>query len=357
MGNNINHLLVITPGFPESEADTTCLPFVQQMMLCYQRKFPACIISIISLQYPYSARAYIWHGMQVYGMGGANKKGLWKLLLYQKAIHKGRQIHRTVPINAILSLCLSETSLIAKWLSEKSKIPFAIWMFGQDAKKGNKYFKLVKPNFDQLLPISAYQSDVLYKFYGFRASTIVHNGINQAIFPALSATTRKIDMLAAGSLISLKQYELFIRLVAHIKQNGYYKVKAVIIGAGPEEQKLKTLSTTLDLNENIRFVGPLDHASTLSMMNEARLFIHPSSYEGHSTVMLEALYMGCDVVSFIPAADQPVSENHICIDWEEMKETTLHLMNTKQDYKQVIPYNMEDSAAQLQQVLHSMITS
>lgn len=352
MASALKHMLVIAPGFPDGESDTACLPFVQQMLLTFSRQYPQTTITIVTLQYPFAKQQYIWHGMQVYALGGKNKTGLSKLLVCNKAAEVCKSIHRQTPVDAILALCLCETAWVAKRFGTKYDLPFVIWMFGEDAKAGNKYFKVVKPTAEQLLPISAWQANVLQQAYGFKAKYIVNNGINRKIFPELNdATKRDIDLCAAGSLIPRKQYHIFIEVVRHVKGNGYPQVRGVLIGGGEEEAELKALSKKYAVADNIIFTGALSHTETLDWMNRSRIFVHPASYEGHSTVMLEAMYSGCDVVSFLPAGDMAMEQAQECKEEEEMNRTCLSLMSDKQNYKRALHYDMEDSAAKIYAIL------
>jgi Glycosyltransferase len=352
MAKELKHLLVITPGFPDGGADTACLPAVQQFLSCYRRIYDRCAITVVALQYPFKKSAYTWHDISVHALGGQNKSGLAKLLLCLKAVSVCSRIYKHNPYDAILSFCLCETAWVGKRVASKYELPFAIWMFGQDAKPGNKYFKLVQPGTEQLLPISAWQSEVLEKAYQFKADNIVNNGVNTLSFPVLnSAAQRDIDLCAVGSLISLKQYHLFIDVVKHVKENGYPNVKAVLVGDGELMAALKDKCAAAGLNNNIHFTGKLSHEQTLMWMNRSRIFIHPSMYEGHSTVMLEAMYSGCDVVSFLPAGDKELKEGHICSSVEQLYATCLSLMASKQSYYRALYYDMTDSARKIYSIL------
>lgn len=352
MANTLQHLLVIAPGFPDGEDDTACLPFVQQLLLCLRRKYSNCNITVITLQYPFKKATYQWQGMTVHALGGKNRGGISKLLLCTKAIRLCNNLHTQNRFDAVLSLCLRETAWVGKRIAAKHKLPFAIWMFGEDAKLGNRYFNLVDPTAEQLIPISAWQAEVLENAYGFKARHIVNNGINKEIFPVLNdAAKRDIDICAAGSLIPRKQYHLFIEAVKFVKENGYANVKAVLIGGGELEADLKTLCRDYQLNEHIVFTGAISHNETLDWMNRSRIFVHPAVYEGHSTVMLEAMYSGCNVVSFLPAGDIDMKEAHMSTSAEDMYNQCIRLMIDKKEYARALYYDMEDSATKMYSIL------
>jgi hypothetical protein len=51
-------LVILTPGFPEGEYDTVCLPFAQSLIKAINRKFSFIEIIIFSFQYPFTATSF-----------------------------------------------------------------------------------------------------------------------------------------------------------------------------------------------------------------------------------------------------------------------------------------------------------
>jgi len=102
-------------------------------------------------------------------------------------------------------------------------------------------------------------------------------------------------------LIPLKQYHLFIEALSLLKVF-FPDIKAVICGNGPEMERLQALASTLHLEKNLLFTGELPHNDVLALMQRSKVFLHPSNYEGFSTVLSEALYAGVHVVSFLSSA-------------------------------------------------------
>ena len=47
-------LVILSPGFPKDEADTTCLPAHQVFIKSLNKNFPSLKIIILSFQYPFS---------------------------------------------------------------------------------------------------------------------------------------------------------------------------------------------------------------------------------------------------------------------------------------------------------------
>ena len=51
--SNKEILIILSPGFPESEADSTCLPMQQQFVRALKEMHPELDIVVLTFQYPY----------------------------------------------------------------------------------------------------------------------------------------------------------------------------------------------------------------------------------------------------------------------------------------------------------------
>ena len=158
---------------------------------------------------------------------------------------------------------------------------------------------------------------------------------------------RDIDLLAAGSLIPLKQFPIFLEVVSEIKKT-FPSVKAVLIGEGSEMKNLQNLIEKLGLEENLSLVGKLAYPEVLKMMQRTRLFLHPSSYEGFSGVCQEALSCGAHVISFCRAMCQEIEQWHIVNTKKEMLEKSIEILQNETVLsKRVVPFTMEETVQQM----------
>jgi glycosyltransferase involved in cell wall biosynthesis len=351
----LNHLLIATPGFPENEQDSTCLPYLQQFILSYKKLHPELKITILSLHHTFDKTSYQWHGMDVYCMMGKNKAGINRLATVYKAYKKGLTINKQERIDAVLSIWVTDAALAAKYIARKLQVPFFAWAWGQEVKIGNKYMKWVNPNEQHLAAMSDYQNEILYQSYGKRAKYVIPNGIIEDVFPTLNTGERKIDMLAVGSLIPLKQYHLFIELVLWLRENGHRNIKAVLAGDGVLKEELIALQRQYKLEKNLEITGSLAHELIFELMNNAKIFVHPSNYEGHSTVMLEALYSGCKVTSFMPMSSATIDNFTQCANMEEMKQVVLKLLIDSTPVNRVLYSTWPQNVTQIHTILTSML--
>jgi glycosyltransferase involved in cell wall biosynthesis len=277
---------------------------------------------------------------------------LYRLVTWTKALLKLGQLRRKTPIAGVLSLWLAECTFIGGWFSKANHLPHFTWVVGQDARPQNHYVKRIRPEGERVIAFSDFLRRELERNFGVRAGLVVNNGVNAEAFPELNTGARRYDILGAGSLIPLKRYSLFLEIVHHLKKI-FPEIRAAIAGDGPEMGALKTQIEARKPGGNIVLLGEVAHRETLALMNEAKIFLHTSEYEGNSTVLMEALYAGCQVLSFCRLADRDVENLWICEDATEMVATAERLLATPKPAKRVVFNLMKDSARRIVQLYES----
>src|SRR6188474_2664020 len=242
-------LVILTPGFAKDEADSTCIPTQQNFVTGLNEIYPALNVIILALDYPYFKRTYQWFNNTVISFNGKNRGGLSKLLLRRRALSTLKKVNASDNIIGLLSFWYGESALIGKKFAEANDLKHICWISGQDAKKGNKYVRRCPPKADELVALSDFLQDEFEKNYNIKPQYVIPPGINAVQF-SKEITLKDIDIIAAGSLIPLKQYEKFLNVVAEIKKK-IPGIKAVLMGNGPEKSKLQDLIAELGLGSNI----------------------------------------------------------------------------------------------------------
>lgn len=341
--NNKPTLIILSPGFAKDEQDTTCLPAHQAFVKALNRNFPSLTIIILAFEYPFFSRKYKWFENHVIAFNGHNKKFPLKLFLWWRVYRSLKKLRKENKIVGLLSFWCGECALTGKYFAQKNNLKHVSWIAGQDAKKNNPYVKWIKPQPDELVAMSDFLSDNFFSNHGIKPSRVIPNGIDTGSF-CESSLARAIDIMGAGSLIPLKQYNVFIEVIVAI-QKLIPGINVVLCGGGPEEKNLKEIISYHHLEKNISLAGNIEHGQVLQLMQKAKIFLHPSSYEGFSTVCLEALYAGAHVISFIKPMHHSIKHWHIVETKEEMIEKALELLNnTNVQYEPVLPYNVNDNA-------------
>jgi glycosyltransferase involved in cell wall biosynthesis len=105
------------------------------------------------------------------------------------------------------------------------------------------------------------------------------------------------DCIFAGRLIKEKNVDILIKSVDLVKRE-IPNVKCLIIGDGPEKEKLEKMTRKIGLENNVQFLGFIeDHDDVISYMKSSKIFVLPSIREGFGVVVLEANACGLPVIT------------------------------------------------------------
>jgi len=227
--------------------------------------------------------------------------------------------------------------------AKKYNLKHHSWILGQDAKKENRYVSRIKPSAAELIVLSDFLAETFFLNHSVRPAHTIPNGIATGDLIRTGAA-RTVDILGVGSLIPLKQFDLFIKTIKAVK-NKLPGIKAVICGSGPEEDKLKLLIAESGLQDNISLAGELPHLGVLQLMQQSKILLHPSNYEGFSAACLEALHAGCHLISFVQPMKKEIEHWHIAKDEEDMLKISIRILQDEvRDHHPVSPYLIDDSA-------------
>lgn len=288
------HILILTPGFPADENDTTCIPPLQDFLLKFKQAFPYTNFTIATFQYPFDKSFYKWNGFTVFGFRGKNSK-LEKLFVWDNALTLAKYLHEKNKLDVVHSLWLGECAMIGNRISSRFNIKHICTLMGQDVSAKNPYLKLLNKNRMTIVSLSENQTMLFKK--------LTNRDVDAKIFWGVSSPgmedkfEREIDLLGVGSLIPLKNYELMIETIKVLKKD-FPDIKCKLIGDGNQFKKLKKLCTENNLNNNLEFLGKLSRENVFKYMRRSKILFHPSLYEGSGLVFAEALANGLYISSF-----------------------------------------------------------
>lgn len=310
--------LFLIPGFPSDESDTGCLTAVQNYVAAYAARHPGRTVIVIAFQYPYERRRYRWHEVTVHALGGRNRRGVRGLITWTRALMEAVRLARRMRIAVIHSFWLGECAYVGQWLSRLLRIPHVASIGGQDARADNRYLRRLRLDRMTITAGSAFAADMLEKDAGRTVDAVVPIGLDDTFLQCASDDVkRNIDVLGVGSLIPLKRYDAFVDIVSELVSQRA-DLRAVIVGAGPEETSLRKRIEAAGLQRNVRLVGSKSREDVLQYMRRSRVLLHPSEYESQGYVFLEALACGlfvvCRNVGFVgghPAAYRCASDDEM----------------------------------------------
>jgi glycosyltransferase involved in cell wall biosynthesis len=122
---------------------------------------------------------------------------------------------------------------------------------------------------------------------------VVYNAVESPSFSPLTIPlTTKTKLVTVGRLVRWKQVDHLIEAIAECDGAGL-----VIVGDGPERNRLEALVRVQHLSDRVYFAGQRDKVETLSLMAACDVFVLNSTYEGFPHVVLEAMSVGLPIVA------------------------------------------------------------
>ena len=128
-------------------------------------------------------------------------------------------------------------------------------------------------------------------------STIIANGVNTQEITFINPSEEYKDIIFAGRLIPEKHVDLIINAISKVKEV-HPQVKCKIIGNGPTEDYLKSLTTSLNLENNIIFEDFYEnHDKLYGEIKSSSALVLPSKREGFGIIVIEANACGVPVIT------------------------------------------------------------
>jgi glycosyltransferase involved in cell wall biosynthesis len=342
-------LVILTPAFGAHEGENW-LPSQSAFIRMLNKQYPQLELIILTFRFPVApGRRYSWHGNQVVAFGGGRQGKVHSLLLWRRVWQELKRLRRRHKLVGIFSFFCVECAFVGHYFAKRYGLKHHIWVLGQDARTTNKQVARIRPQPEELVAISDFLVREFERSHGIRPAHLIPIGINPDFFPP-PAAQRDIDIIGVGSLSPIKQYDVFIEVVASMARD-MPGIKALICGDGSEHESLQQLIRGKNLGANLSLAGEKSHTGALSLMRQSKILLHTSAYEGYGMVCAEALYAGAHVISFCQPMDVPIAHWHIVGSPEEMKAKALALLRDEgTEYSSVLTYPMEETVRRIMQL-------
>lgn len=125
--------------------------------------------------------------------------------------------------------------------------------------------------------------------------------------PPVAERPEGADLLFVGRLVEKKGLEHLVRALPEVLRT-QPRATLTVVGAGPEEGRVRDLATQIGVIGRIRFLGSMAHHELPELYRQAALFVAPfvvaagGDQEGFGLVLVEALGCECPVIaSDLPA--------------------------------------------------------
>jgi len=127
---------------------------------------------------------------------------------------------------------------------------------------------------------------------GARRTRVIPTPIDVSFFADRNEVVKHHRLVTVANLVPLKGIDILLRAL-HIGP----QMELVVIGDGPEREKLEKLSKELRLEEHVRFTGFISQEKVAKYLCSSSMFVLPSLSEGLPRSVLEAMACGMFVIA------------------------------------------------------------
>jgi sugar transferase (PEP-CTERM/EpsH1 system associated) len=152
------------------------------------------------------------------------------------------------------------------------------------------------------IAVSSELAQWLHQSIGVPSTKIsrLSNGVDCQKFSPANAKGQSCEVVvgAVGRLAAVKDHKTLIEAMAYARDSlglDIANCRLIIIGDGPLRAQLSALSSTLELDQCVEFLG--DRADVADLLKCMDVFVLPSLAEGVSNTLLEAMASGLPVIA------------------------------------------------------------
>lgn len=126
---------------------------------------------------------------------------------------------------------------------------------------------------------------------------VVLCGLDHTVFRRIPGVTRerRPTMVHFGRMRRYKAIDVVIRALARVRRD-VHDARLVIIGDGPDRERLDDVVRRERLHEAVHFAGRMGGAQMVDMLNRCHVFLNASPKEGWGLTVVEANACGVPVV-------------------------------------------------------------
>jgi len=103
-------------------------------------------------------------------------------------------------------------------------------------------------------------------------------------------------VVTGSRLVDTKGFDLLLSAVARFDERERARVKLLIVGSGPEKEKLESQARETNLSEQVRFEPWMEYADFCGCIGAADVVVHPARADPYGGITLTAVGLGVPVV-------------------------------------------------------------
>lgn len=115
----------------------------------------------------------------------------------------------------------------------------------------------------------------------------------KALRSELGLSRDRVYLITVGRLVRRKRIDSILKALSNLP----VMFVAVVVGSGPEMQRLKSLAVSLGVSDRTMFAGHVDEAMKYALLKASDLFVLSSDHEGFGICLQEAMAVGLPIVA------------------------------------------------------------
>ena len=248
---------------------------------------------------------------------GSGKK--WDKYLYPfRAFRYAWRLHKVVHFDFVWSIMAFYAGVTALFFKYFSKTPYLLTLQSGDSDEFIQkrtwwwkfYYQRVYRNAKITQAISQYLAKRSRKAGNKGEIILVPNGVDLDLFKnnlsseeklalkkSLNIADDDLVLMSVSRLVLKNAIDDIIKATNFLLYKSGLKVKLILLGSGPDEKNLKSLSLNQGVADDVIFLGYKDHAEIVEYLQIADVFIRPSLSEGLGNSFLESMVLGVPVIA------------------------------------------------------------
>ncbi|HOQ17714.1 MAG: glycosyltransferase [Epulopiscium sp.] len=251
------------------ETDQFDFPIVNVFLKEIEREFLAKNIDIVHVHHPF--------GMGHKGVKLGRKHKLPVVFTYHTRFEK---YAHNVPIGSEFFKSTIPHKIIKKFAQDCSLIIAPT----QSAKDYLKQIGVIRP-------VEVMPTGIEFESYEKMDFNKVEN-IRKVL-----ATEGEVLLISVSRLTKEKNLSFLLDGIKYVRENTKKKFKCLIVGDGPEKQKLQETIDNYNLRDTVLLLGTIDPKEIIYYYEAANIFVFASRSETQGMVLLEAMAGHCPVVA------------------------------------------------------------
>lgn len=319
---------LLTPGFSSSETDW-CIPALLDLVRALAEKDD---VTVFTLRYPHRRSDYSVHGATVRPFGGAQTRGLRRMLLGSRALLSILRLARQRRFDVFHALWAHEPGFLAVAAGRLLRIPTVVSLLGgelvdlPDIDYGgqrstvNRWLtRQALKSADRVTVGSPLLADLARSQVPPESFAVMPLGVDfERFHPRRGSVMPEPELigepklLQVASLVPVKDQITLLRAFRGVT-SVHPRAHLHLVGEGAQEHPLRALAAELAVTDKVTFHGAVPHEQLPYMYRQADLLVVSSRFESQGMVMLEALACGCRLAgTAVGLMPELVDPDHTC---------------------------------------------